>query len=90
VSKTFLEDYLGLNKREENRPVMSVNTTEGQAEYLQILNNTEQYLKRQLRFGSVMSFTRLILWVFCLVNLIGVAVSVWLYLIGIRGIRLWL
>jgi hypothetical protein len=82
VKKTLLEDQLGLTKPLEGyaaKPTLAVGTTVGQNEHLQILNNTQEWLKRPHRFSSITSWIVVILMLFVLANAAGIAGSVWLY-----------
>ena len=82
VKKTLLEDDLGLTKpleEYEGRLSRSISTTASQNEQLQILHNTEEWLKRPLR-GSITGWIVFILVLFCFANGLGIAGSLWLYL----------
>ncbi len=82
VKKTLLEDQLGLTKPLEGyaaKPTLAVGTTVGQNENIQILNNTEDWLKRSHRFSSITSWIVAILILFILANVADIAGSVWLY-----------
>jgi hypothetical protein len=82
VKKTLLEDLLGLTKPLENypgKPTLAVGTTIGQNEHLQILNNTQEWLKRPQRLTSITPWIVVILGLFFLANAMGIFVSVWLY-----------
>jgi hypothetical protein len=81
VKKTLLEDHLGLNKPlegYEGRLTPAISTTTSQNEQFQILHNTDDWLKRSLR-GSITGSIVFILILFCVVNALGVAGSLWLY-----------
>jgi len=81
VKKTLLEDQLGLTKSfegYEGRLTPAIGTTTSQQEELQILHNTEEWLKRPLR-GSITGWISFILLLFCLANALGIAGSLWLY-----------
>jgi hypothetical protein len=78
VKKTLLEDQLGLTKPLEGyaaKPTLAVGTTVGQNEHLQILNNTQEWLKRPHRFSSITSWIVVILMLFVLANAAGIAGS---------------
>jgi hypothetical protein len=80
--KTLLEDQLGLNKPLEGyaaKPTLAVGTTVGQNEHLQILNNTQDWLKRPQRLSSITPWIVVILMLFVLANGAGVFWSLWLY-----------
>ncbi len=82
VKKTLLEDQLGLNKPLDGypaKPTLAVGTTVGQNEHLQILNNTQAWLRRPHRFSSITSCIVAILIVFLLANAAGVAGSLWIF-----------
>jgi hypothetical protein len=82
LKKTIIEDYLGLTKGLDeypNRPTLSIGTTMGQGDYLEILRNPDQYLARPLRRRSISFFVQAILIVFCVANLGGIGISVWLF-----------
>jgi hypothetical protein len=69
VKKTVLEDQLGLSKPLESyaaKPTLAVGTTVGQNEHLQILNNTQDWLKRPHRISSITSWIIAILFLFVL------------------------
>jgi hypothetical protein len=81
LKKTIIEDYLGLTTGLDeypNRPTLSIGTTMGQDDHLEILRNPDQYLNRPLRRRSISFFVQAILTVFCVANLGGVGISVWL------------
>ncbi|MGC2321308.1 MAG: hypothetical protein WA463_01635 [Terriglobales bacterium] len=81
VKKTLLEDQLGLTKPVEKYEAgltMGVGTTTGQNEQIQILHNTERWLRRPLR-GTITYWIVCILILFLTVNALGVAGSLWLY-----------
>jgi hypothetical protein len=80
VQKTVLEDRLGLTKpAEPGGPTLTVGTTAGQAEHLQILSNTEEWLSRPLRKSHITWLIVAILLLFSLANAFGIVASVWLY-----------
>jgi hypothetical protein len=82
IKKTILEDQLGLTKPLEGyaaKPTLAVGTTIGQNEHLQILNNTQAWLKRGHRFSSITPWIVAILVLFVIANGAGVAWSLWLY-----------
>ena len=80
VKKTLLEDRLGLTKPSEpGGPTLSVGTTAGQDEPLQILHNTEEWLKRPLRKSHITWLIVVILWMFSVANAFGIVASIWLY-----------
>jgi hypothetical protein len=75
-----LEDRLGLTKPSEpGGPTLAVGTTVGQAEHLQILHNTEEWLDRPLRKSHITWSIVAILWLFSFANVFGIVASVWLY-----------
>jgi hypothetical protein len=81
VKKTLLEDQLGLTKPSEDyaaRPTLAVGTTVGQNEHLQILHDTEKWLKRPLR-RSITSWIVRMLILFFIFNAFGVFASLWLF-----------
>jgi hypothetical protein len=81
VKKTLFEEKLGLTRPLEEyagRPNMAIGTTLGQDEHLQILHNTQKWLKRPLR-GSITFWIVGVLILFLLANLAGMAGSLWLY-----------
>jgi hypothetical protein len=82
IKKTLLEDLLGLTRPLEGyatKPTLAVGTTVGQTEHLQILNNTQDWLKRPHRHSSITSWIVVILILFVLANAAGIAGSIWLY-----------
>ena len=82
VKKTLLEDQLGLTTPLEGyaaKPTLSVGTTVGQNEHLQILNNTQGWLKRPHRLSSITSWIVGILILFLLANAAGTVGSLWLF-----------
>lgn len=82
VKKTLLAEQIGLNKPVEGHPTgltLAVGTTVGQNEHLQILNNTDKWLIRPPRLGGVTAGIIGILSLFCLANILGIVLSVWLY-----------
>lgn len=82
VKKTLLEDQLGLTKPLEGYtagPTLAVGTTVGQNEHLQILHNTEEWLKHPHRVTSITSWIVGILILFFLASAAGIAGSLWLY-----------
>jgi hypothetical protein len=82
IKKTLLEEQLGLNKPLEGhapRLTLAVGTTVGQAEPLQILHDTDKWLKRSPRLSSVTAGIIGILTLFCIANALGIALSVWLF-----------
>jgi hypothetical protein len=82
VKKTLLEDQLGLTKPLEgypSKPTLAVGTTIGQNEHLQILNNTQGWLKRHHRLTSITSWIVGILVLFVLANAAGMTGALWLY-----------
>jgi hypothetical protein len=82
VKKTLLEEQIGLNKPVEGHPTgltLAVGTTIGQNEHLQILHNTEKWVKRLPRFSSITAGIIGILSLFCVANVLGIVLSVWLY-----------
>jgi hypothetical protein len=81
IKETLLEDQLGLTKPSEDYPTgltFAVGTTVGQGEHLQILHDTDKWLKRPLR-GSITFWIVKILTLFCVFNAGGIAGSLWLY-----------
>jgi hypothetical protein len=81
VKKTLLEDQLGLTKPFEGYKghlTPAIGTTTSQKEELQILHNTEEWLKRPLR-GSITGWITLILSLFSFANALGIGGSLWLY-----------
>ncbi len=81
VKKTLLEDQLGLTrplKDDASRPTLAVGTTVGQDEHLQIFHDTGKWLK-QFRLRSITAGIVGILIVFCIINVLGVTLSLWLY-----------
>ena len=79
VKKTVLEDQLGLTRPLEGyaaKPTLTVGTTVGQNEHLQILNNTQKWLERPHRLSSITSWIVAILILFVLANAAGVVGSV--------------
>jgi len=82
AKKTLLEDQLGLTKPLEGyaaKPTLAVGTTVGQNEHLQILNNTQDWLKHPPRLSSITWWIVVILMLFVLANAAGVFGSLWLY-----------
>jgi hypothetical protein len=82
LKKTVIEDQLGLTKPLEQysgRPTLAISTTVGQDEALQILHDTEKWLKRGHRLTSITSWTVWILILFILFDAGGFCGSVWLY-----------
>lgn len=82
VKKTLLEDQLGLTKPCEEyptRPTLAVGTTAGQGEHHRILHNTEEWLSRPLRKWGISWWVVVVLGLFCVANLAGIGVSLWLY-----------
>lgn len=82
VKKTLLAEQIGLNKPVEGHPTgltLAVGTTVGQNEHLQILNDTDKWLKRPPRLGGVTAGIIGILSLFCIANVLGIVLSVWLY-----------
>jgi hypothetical protein len=80
--KTLLEDQLGLTKPLEGyaaKPTLAVGTTVGQNEHLQILNNTDDWLKRPQRLSSITTWIIMVLMLFVLANAAGFSWSLWLY-----------
>src|SRR5262249_28705006 len=81
IKKTLLEDRLGLNKPfdgYDTRLTPAISTTTSQDEQFQILQNTEEWLKRPLR-GSITGLIVFILVLFCAANALGILGSLWLY-----------
>jgi hypothetical protein len=82
VKKTLIEDLLGLTLPNQEYPMrhsLSVGTTHGHAEYLQILHNTDTWLRRGLQPRSITFWIVGILSLLCVMNLVGVWGSVWLF-----------
>lgn len=82
VQKTLIEDHLGLTKEIEGypgRPTLTVGTTVGQKEHLQILHGGEEWVRRGLRRGSITFLVVAILWLLAAADLAGVLASLWLY-----------
>jgi hypothetical protein len=82
VKKTLLEEQIGLNKPVEGHPsglTLAVGTTIGQSERLQILHDTDKWLKRLPRLSSVTAGIIGVLILFGIANVLGIILSIWLY-----------
>ena len=82
AKKTLLEDCLGLTKGLDDypgRPTLAIGTTIGQADQVEILNDTDGYLNRRIRLRSITFWVLVILVFFGMMDLAGMAGSVWLY-----------
>lgn len=80
VKKTLLEDRLGLTRPSvPGGTTLAVGTTSGQAEHLQILNNTQTWLSRPLGKRHITWALVAILFLFAAANIFGIIASVWLY-----------
>lgn len=83
VKKTLLEDSLGLTQNLAEYPIrhnLSVGTTVGQTEHLRILHDTECWLSRKPRRGSMTFYFQ---WLFVLIAVIdgaGFGTALWLSL----------
>ncbi len=74
VKKTLIEDMLGLTTplaEYEGRHTLSIGTTLGQSEHLQVLHDTEKWLGRKLRRSSVTFFMTVFLVFLGIINLVG-------------------
>lgn len=60
--------------------VAGVETTIGQREHLQILHDTDAWVRRPLRSSSITFLIVAILYIFCAANIGGMVGSIWLYL----------
>jgi hypothetical protein len=90
VKKTLLEDQLGLTLQiKDYHPVhtLAIGTTPGQAEHLQIIHNTQEWLARPARGGSITARIIAILRLFCFLNLVGAIVSICLYIQSVTSQR---
>ncbi|MDP8990912.1 MAG: hypothetical protein M3N41_12640 [Acidobacteriota bacterium] len=82
VKKTLLEDCLGLTKGLDDyagKPTLAIGTTIGQVDQVMILNDAETYLGRKIRKGSITFWVLVILFFLCIMDLAGIAGSVWMY-----------
>jgi len=81
VKKTLLEDMLGLTTPIADYPsrhTLAVGTTTGQEEHLKILHDPEPWVNRRIRGGSITYWLSAMLILLALINLAGLATSVWL------------
>jgi hypothetical protein len=81
VKKTLLEDMLGLTTPLAEYPyrhTLAVGTTAGQSDHLKILSDPEQWVNRGMRGGSITFLLSAILILLAVINLGGLATSVWL------------
>ena len=81
VKKTFIEELMGLNT---TRPrysgmTLAVGTTEGQRDFLQIMEDPESWVRRPLRRRAIMYQIRTLLLLLVFINLAGAATSTYLF-----------
>jgi hypothetical protein len=81
VKKTLLEDALGLTRQLSDytaRHNLSVGTTIGQTEHLRVLYDTERWLSRRPRRGSMTFFFRWLFVLIAVIDLAGFGTAIWL------------
>ncbi|MEX2300627.1 MAG: hypothetical protein WD733_06805 [Bryobacterales bacterium] len=80
--KTLIEDVLGLGAKLKGYPhynaTLAIGTTEGQTSRYDILHDTDNWLGRPLRRTSVVYSVALMLKFMAAVNIVGIAMAVWL------------
>ena len=82
VKKTLLEDLLGLTGHLTEYPIrhnLSVGTTAGQTEHLRILHDTDRWLSRRPRQGSMTFYFRMLFTLITLIDGAGCSTAVWLW-----------
>ena len=84
--KTLIEEELGLGQGLEGhsyeRANLSVGTTKSQREREEILHNTDEWLNRGLRRGTVVYRVRAMLYLLLAVDVVGIAVAINVFLKG--------
>ncbi|MGA2595791.1 MAG: hypothetical protein ABSH09_02145 [Bryobacteraceae bacterium] len=81
VRKTLLEDLLGLTKPVLGYPIrhtLSIGSTAGQNEHMEVLHDTTKWLERPSRRGSVTFWITTLLKLLAVVNIVGIIVALWL------------
>ncbi|HLG94832.1 MAG TPA: hypothetical protein VKX49_00840 [Bryobacteraceae bacterium] len=81
VKKAFLEGLMGLNATQQQYAGLTaaIATTEGQRDFLQILQDPESWIKRPSRREAIMYKIRALLFLLAAINLAGAATSTYLF-----------
>lgn len=81
VKKTLIEDLLGLTTplADYSGHTLTIGTTAGQGDHIQILQNTEPWVGRRLRRYSIMFWVTSLLRLLAGINLLGVFVAGYMF-----------
>lgn len=80
VKKTLIEDLLGLTAAIPGYSghTLTIGTTAGQADHVQILQNTEAWVMRRMRRASITFWLRRVLLLLMVINMAGAGASLWI------------
>lgn len=80
LKKTLFEDMLGFAAPipDYQGQTLSIGTTPGQGDYLEMISDPQRYIDRKIRSGAVVYWVSLMLSVLAGLNLVGAVFSLWL------------